>query len=42
MRAGDRSLPCGCRYVKAGDKWYHVVACPDHELGFEPLDGPDE
>ena len=30
-------LPCGCTFVKAGRQWWHVVACPAHELDFGPI-----
>ena len=29
-------LTCGCAYIKAGGKWYQVVACPDHVMGMRP------
>ena len=29
---------CGCAFVQTGGKWYQVVACPDHDMGMEPLD----
>ena len=32
------SRECGCRYVEAGGQWWHVVACPDHNLDLGPLD----
>jgi len=32
------SLPCGCGYVKAGGKWYQVVACPEHVMDMRPRD----
>lgn len=31
-------LFCGCTYVEAGGKWYHVVACPDHVMDMGPHD----
>jgi hypothetical protein len=31
-------LFCGCAYVKAGPKWYQVVACPDHVMDLKPHD----
>jgi hypothetical protein len=38
----SRGLPCGCRYVQAGGRWWQVVACPDHRFEFGPLDAPPQ
>jgi hypothetical protein len=35
-------LFCGCAYVKAGDKWYQVVACPSHVMDMKPHDDVPE
>lgn len=36
--AESRSLDCGCRYVRAGGRWWQVVACPGHQFTFGPVE----
>ncbi len=31
---------CGCAYIKAGEQWFQVVACPDHEMDMHPVPYP--
>lgn len=35
-----RNRSCGCRYISMNGarSWFQVVACPDHQLEFRPLD----
>lgn len=33
---GRAGLSCGCSYIKAGGRWYQVVACPEHVMDLKP------
>lgn len=35
-------MHCGCRFVKAGNSWWQVVACPLHQLELKPLHADPE